>query len=154
MRHSCWTICRGNELFHHNQATALHLVWIRSLVTQNLSVGSERCGVAHWLPWLLELAVTKRNVQCTCLQDPRAHRRIVIAGEVYGHLTFDWRRPVPMATPPGMADRTVTTGRAGKMFSVTGQKVQIFPFPSRFGVITKTQHFVTRWLTWYNSCLR
>jgi hypothetical protein len=121
---------------------------------QNLSVGSERCGVVHWLPWLVKLAVTKRNVQCTCLQDPEAHRRIVIADEVYWHLTFDRRRPGPMATLPGMADRTVTTGRAGKMFSVTGQKVEIFPLPSRFGVITKTQHFVTKWLTWYNSCLR
>jgi hypothetical protein len=59
-------------------------------------------------------------VQCTCLQDPRAHRRIVIAGEVYWHLTFDWRRPGPTATLPGMANRTDTTGRAGKMFSVPG----------------------------------
>jgi hypothetical protein len=109
-------------------------------------------GVAHWLPWLVKLAVTKRNVQC--LQDPRAHRRIVIAGEVYWHLTFDRRRPVPMATLPRLADRTVTTGRAGKKFSVKGQKAEIFPLPSRFGVITKTQHFVTKWLTWYNSCLR
>ncbi len=154
MRHSCWTIGRSKELFHHNQATAQYLVWLRSLLTQNLSVGSERCGVAHWLPWLVELAVTKRNVQCTCLQDPPAHRRIVIAGEVSWPLTFDRRRPVPMAALPGMAGHTATIGGTGKMFSVTGGKVEIFPFPSRFGRITKTQHFVTTWLTCRNSCLK
>src|SRR4029077_20301349 len=43
--------------------------------------------------------------------------------EVYEHLAFDGRRHVPMATLPGMADRTVTISSAGKTFSVTGWKV-------------------------------
>jgi len=53
-----------------------------------------------------------------------------------------------------VAERAVTIGRASKKFSVTGRKAQIFPFPSRFGGITKTQHFVTTPLTWHDSCLR
>ena len=61
---------------------------------------------------------------------------------------------MPVAALPGLAGRTATTGNAGKMFSAKGRKVQIFPFPSRFGEITKIQHFVMRRLTWYDSCLR
>ena len=48
---------------------------------------------------------------------------VVISDEVYEHLTFDGRRHVPIATLPGMAERTVTIGSAGKMFSVTGWKI-------------------------------
>jgi N-succinyldiaminopimelate aminotransferase len=48
---------------------------------------------------------------------------VVIADEVYEHITFDGRSHVPIATLPGMAERTVTIGSAGKTFSVTGWKV-------------------------------
>jgi N-succinyldiaminopimelate aminotransferase len=47
----------------------------------------------------------------------------VISDEVYEHLTFDGLSHVPIATLPGMAERTVTIGSAGKMFSVTGWKI-------------------------------
>jgi len=36
---------------------------------------------------------------------------------------LDRRRPVPIAGPPGLAGRTVATGRGGKKFSATGQNV-------------------------------
>jgi N-succinyldiaminopimelate aminotransferase len=52
-----------------------------------------------------------------------AHDAIVMTDEVYEHLTFDEHEHVPMATLPGMADRTVTISSAGKTFSVTGWKV-------------------------------
>jgi len=54
-----------------------------------------------------------------------AHDRdlLVITDEVYEHLVFDGRRHVPLATLPGMAERTVTVSSAGKTFSVTGWKV-------------------------------
>ena len=47
---------------------------------------------------------------------------IVISDEVYEHLVFDGEH-VPIATLPGMADRTITIGSAGKSFSVTGWKI-------------------------------
>jgi N-succinyldiaminopimelate aminotransferase len=47
----------------------------------------------------------------------------VIADEVYEHLTFDGRQHIPIATLPGMRDRTVTISSAGKTFSVTGWKI-------------------------------
>src|SRR5450631_4662038 len=47
----------------------------------------------------------------------------VIADEVYEHLTFDGHEHVPIATLPGMWERTVTIGSAGKSFNVTGWKI-------------------------------
>jgi N-succinyldiaminopimelate aminotransferase len=51
------------------------------------------------------------------------HDLVVISDEVYEHLTFDGLAHVPISTLPGMADRTVTIGSAGKTFSFTGWKV-------------------------------
>jgi len=51
------------------------------------------------------------------------HDLIVLADEVYEHLVFDDHRHVPIATLPGMAERTITVGSAGKSFSFTGWKV-------------------------------
>lgn len=47
----------------------------------------------------------------------------VVTDEVYEHLTFDGAVHVPMATLPGMFERTLTIGSAGKSFSLTGWKV-------------------------------
>ena len=51
------------------------------------------------------------------------HDCLAICDEVYEHLTFEGRRHVPLATLPGMAERSVRVGSAGKMFSLTGWKV-------------------------------
>jgi N-succinyldiaminopimelate aminotransferase len=51
------------------------------------------------------------------------HDLVVISDEVYEHLTFDGLAHLPISTLPGMADRTVTIGSAGKTFSFTGWKV-------------------------------
>ncbi|MFF7262413.1 pyridoxal phosphate-dependent aminotransferase [Streptomyces sp. NPDC008159] len=48
---------------------------------------------------------------------------LVVTDEVYEHLVFDDAEHVPLATFPGMRDRTVTIGSAGKTFSFTGWKV-------------------------------
>lgn len=47
---------------------------------------------------------------------------VAITDEVYEHLTFDGVEHVPMATLPGMRERTVMIASAGKTFSVTGWK--------------------------------
>ena len=51
------------------------------------------------------------------------HDLIVISDEAYEHLWYDGHPHVPIATLPGMAERTVTIGSAGKSFSFTGWKV-------------------------------
>ena len=48
---------------------------------------------------------------------------IVVTDEVYEYLTFDGIAHTPIATLPGMADRTVTISSAGKTFSATGWKI-------------------------------
>jgi N-succinyldiaminopimelate aminotransferase len=47
----------------------------------------------------------------------------VVTDEVYEHLVFDSAAHLPVATLPGMADRTLTISSAGKTFSATGWKV-------------------------------
>ena len=51
------------------------------------------------------------------------HDLIVLTDEVYEHLTFDGVAHRPLATYPGMHERTLTISSAGKTFSVTGWKV-------------------------------
>ncbi|MGW7140078.1 pyridoxal phosphate-dependent aminotransferase [Streptomyces xanthophaeus] len=58
-------------------------------------------------------AIAELAVECDLL---------VVMDEVYEHLVFDGAH-VPMATLPGMRERTVSIGSAGKTFSFTGWKV-------------------------------
>jgi N-succinyldiaminopimelate aminotransferase len=51
------------------------------------------------------------------------HDVVVVTDEVYEHLTFDDHEHVPIATLPGMFDRTVTISSSGKTFSFTGWKI-------------------------------
>jgi aspartate/methionine/tyrosine aminotransferase len=46
-----------------------------------------------------------------------------ICDEVYEHLTFGGKRHIPLMTLPGMRERTMRVGSAGKTFSLTGWKV-------------------------------
>ena len=52
----------------------------------------------------------------------REHDLIAVTDEVYEHLVFDGEH-VPLATLPGMAERTLTISSIGKTFSVTGWKI-------------------------------
>ena len=52
-----------------------------------------------------------------------AHDLIVITDEVYEHLVFGDAEHVPIATLPGMRERTLTLSSVGKSFSLTGWKV-------------------------------
>ena len=72
------------------------------------------------------------------------HDLLVIADEVYEHLTFDGRAHVPIATMPGMAERTVTIGSAGKMFSVTGWKIGwVTAAPALVAAVRTVKQFLT-----------
>lgn len=59
---------------------------------------------------------------------------LVVTDEVYEHLVFDDAEHLPLASFPGMRERTVTIGSAGKTFSFTGWKV---------GWVTATPELVT-----------
>lgn len=47
----------------------------------------------------------------------------VISDEVYEHLVYGSASHIPIATLPGMFERTVTIGSAGKTFGMTGWKI-------------------------------
>lgn len=51
------------------------------------------------------------------------HDAWIVTDEVYEHLVFDGVEHIPVATLPGMAQRTLTISSAGKTFSTTGWKV-------------------------------
>ena len=48
---------------------------------------------------------------------------IAICDEVYEHMVYDHREHIPLMTLPGMRDRSIRIGSAGKTFSLTGWKV-------------------------------
>ncbi|MDA3843617.1 MAG: methionine aminotransferase [Candidatus Kapabacteria bacterium] len=51
------------------------------------------------------------------------HNLLVISDEVYEFLTFDGIKHIPIATLPGMRDRTITISSTGKTFGMTGWKI-------------------------------
>jgi aspartate/methionine/tyrosine aminotransferase len=62
-----------------------------------------------------------------------AHDAVVLSDEVWEHLVFDGLRHISLATLPGMAERTVKVGSAGKIFSLTGWKVGWIVAPPHLG---------------------
>ena len=51
------------------------------------------------------------------------HDAYALCDEVYEHILFDGLRHVPLMSLPGMAERCLRIGSAGKTFSLTGWKV-------------------------------
>jgi N-succinyldiaminopimelate aminotransferase len=76
------------------------------------------------------------------------HDLIVIADEVYEHLTYDGAVHVPIATLPGMRDRTVLISSAGKSFSVTGWKIGWICAPAP---LVRAVNTVKQFLTYTHS---
>ena len=48
---------------------------------------------------------------------------IIISDEVHEHIVFDNKKHIPVISLPGMEDRVIKIGSAGKTFSLTGWKV-------------------------------
>ena len=68
----------------------------------------------------------------------------VIADEVYEHLIFAPARHIPIATLPGMFERTVTVSSAGKLFSMTGWKIGwVYGSPDLVQGVLGAHQFVT-----------
>ncbi|MFI6765994.1 pyridoxal phosphate-dependent aminotransferase [Streptomyces sp. NPDC050355] len=68
---------------------------------------------------------------------------LVITDEVYEHLVFEGEH-LPLASFPGMRDRTVTIGSAGKTFSFTGWKVGwVTAAPELVSAVRSAKQFLT-----------
>ncbi|MGW4564119.1 pyridoxal phosphate-dependent aminotransferase [Streptomyces sp. NPDC004561] len=69
---------------------------------------------------------------------------LVVTDEVYEHLVFDDAEHLPLATFPGMRERTVTIGSAGKTFSFTGWKVGwVTAAPELVTAVRSAKQFLT-----------
>ncbi len=72
------------------------------------------------------------------------HDVVVIADEVYEHLLFGNAQHIPIATLPGMFERTVTVSSAGKLFSATGWKIGwVYGHPNLIEGVARAHQFIT-----------
>jgi N-succinyldiaminopimelate aminotransferase len=73
-----------------------------------------------------------------------AANAVAVSDEVWEHVVFDSRVHRPLASLPGMAERTIKIGSAGKIFSLTGWKVgwAVAP-PHLSGPIARAHQFIT-----------
>lgn len=72
------------------------------------------------------------------------HDCYAVCDEVYEHMVYDGRRHVPLISLPGMRERTVRIGSAGKIFPLTGWKIG-FMIASHdlLAILAKTHQFLT-----------
>ncbi|NIX75621.1 aminotransferase [Microvirga terricola] len=69
---------------------------------------------------------------------------VVISDEVWEHVVFDGRRHQSVLSLPGMRERAVKIGSAGKIFSLTGWKVGfVCAAPHLMKVLAKAHQFLT-----------
>jgi N-succinyldiaminopimelate aminotransferase len=72
------------------------------------------------------------------------HDAVCVCDEVWEHVVFDGRAHRPLMTYPGMRERTVKIGSAGKMFALTGWKVGfLVAAPALTNVLAKAHQFLT-----------
>jgi N-succinyldiaminopimelate aminotransferase len=68
---------------------------------------------------------------------------LVVADEVYEHLVFDGEH-IPLASFPGMRERTVSVSSAGKTFSFTGWKIGwVTAIPELVAAVKTAKQFLT-----------
>jgi N-succinyldiaminopimelate aminotransferase len=73
-----------------------------------------------------------------------AHNAVAVCDEVWEQVVFDGRVHRPLMAFPGMRERTVKIGSAGKMFALTGWKVGFLcAAPALTSVLAKTHQFLT-----------
>lgn len=69
---------------------------------------------------------------------------LCITDEIYEHIVFDGRAHVPMATLPGMEERTITVNGLSKTFSVTGWRIGYVVAPPHLtDAVRKVHDFLT-----------
>jgi len=72
------------------------------------------------------------------------HDIVAVTDEIYEHIVFDGHRHVPIATLPGMWERTVTISGVSKSYSVTGWRIGYTISPPALAVgIRRAHDFIT-----------
>src|SRR5262244_353364 len=74
----------------------------------------------------------------------RHHDLLAITEEIYEHILYDGHEHIPIATLPGMAERTVTISGISKSYSVTGWRVGYAVAPPELAIgIRRAHDFIT-----------
>jgi len=82
---------------------------------------------------LEQIAALCQEFDCLCITD-----------EIYEHILYDGRQHIPMATLPGMYERTVTISGLSKTFSVTGWRLgYVVAPPVLSAAVRKVHDFLT-----------
>jgi len=72
------------------------------------------------------------------------HDAVAVCDEVYEHLVFDGVEHIPLMTLPGMRDRCIRIGSAGKTFSLTGWKIgYLTACPELLTPLARAHQFLT-----------
>lgn len=72
------------------------------------------------------------------------HDAYCVCDEVYEHLIYEGRRHIPLITLPGMRERCLRVGSAGKTFSLTGWKVgYVTACPALLQPVAKAHQYIT-----------
>ena len=68
------------------------------------------------------------------------HDAYAVCDEVYEHLTYDGWRHIPLMTLPGLRERCLRIGSAGKTFSLTGWKIGYITAPAPLALLAARAH--------------
>jgi aspartate/methionine/tyrosine aminotransferase len=72
------------------------------------------------------------------------HDLLAITDEIYEHILYDGEQHIPIATLPGMADRTITISGISKSYSVTGWRIGFAVANAELSVgIRRAHDFIT-----------
>ena len=74
----------------------------------------------------------------------KLHDLVVISDEVWEHVVLSGARFTPLTSLPGMAERVIKIGSAGKIFSLTGWKVGwMVAAPGLAAIVARAHQFLT-----------
>ncbi len=91
------------------------------------------CGKVFTRDELVQVAALCQEFDALCITD-----------EIYEHILYDGLDHVPMATLPGMYDRTVTISGLSKTFSITGWRIgYVLARPEISDAVRKVHDFLT-----------
>ncbi|MSO52118.1 MAG: aminotransferase [Acidobacterium sp.] len=132
--------CPGYHPYH--QAAELaggRVVDIRTTMATNFTLTAEMVE-AHLTPKTKILVVVNPSNPTGTVTPPgevariaavaRAHDLLVISDEIYAQLTYGDARIQPVASLPGMAERTITISGFSKTYAMTGWRVGYFAAPA------------------------
>jgi len=71
------------------------------------------------------------------------HDLVAVTDEIYDRILYDGREHIPLATLPGMDERTITVGGLSKTFAITGWRLGFFVAREPWATGTRTVHDFT-----------